>query len=398
MRATFFFFWVIALGWSASAANIVPGVTKNYEAGVFPDGDDDATWEDAQQTTDFQFNFSGGAQVPIAVNDPIVFAIDRAYLFPAAVANAPSGDTLGSTEDATFEIWFKPDDLLGDHVLFECGGQGSGTAFILQSNQLHFISQSGNNANRMKATVVLPPTSTGRYNQVVGSIDFLGGGAGSIALYLNHVEAGTNDALGASYNGFGGGNGSGLGTFSGNYAGNNDILTGGITPFNGGIAIVRYYRNRVLNLAEVGTNYLAVTEAPPSIHLFSAHPTNITLGQMTLLSWNVSNAVSLVIDPGPIPITNGMGSLALTPSNTTVYTLTASNGAGAVVAHAQVVVDGLILDPMINEFMASNDRTLDDGNTAKYFEGLCPEPFQFSLSSSWSSLLHSSSECRPCEG
>ena len=128
---------------TARALDITPGAAKDYVAGVFPDGDNDATWEDRLETSDFQFTFNNGAQTPVAVNDPAVYGITQTYVFPAARATAPAGNILAATLGASFEIWFRPDDLTGNHILFECGGQGSGTSFILEGSQLHFIAQSG---------------------------------------------------------------------------------------------------------------------------------------------------------------------------------------------------------------------------------------------------------------
>ena len=49
---------------------------------------------------------------------------------------------------ASFEIWFKPEDLNDNHTLFEVGGQGSGSTLAMQGDQLHWITQTGNNSNR----------------------------------------------------------------------------------------------------------------------------------------------------------------------------------------------------------------------------------------------------------
>jgi len=77
----------------------------------------------------------------------------------------------------------------------------------------------------------------------------------------------------------------------------------------------------------------------PKINKFEATPSVINQGEVTYLSWSVSNADSVSID-------NGIGSVALTgeipvsPNNTTFYTLTATNFAGEASARTQIMVQG----------------------------------------------------------
>lgn len=96
---------------------------------------------------------------------------------------------------------------------------------------------------------------------------------------------------------------------------------------------------------------------PPVIDTFEAIPGSIDQGESSTLSWSVSGGAGATID-------HGIGNVALSgtrvvsPDMTTVYTLTASNGAGSATATAQVVVSapspsppaGL---PVINSFTAN---------------------------------------------
>jgi hypothetical protein len=96
----------------------------------------------------------------------------------------------------------------------------------------------------------------------------------------------------------------------------------------------------VLVLAIVLTLHLAgVFESVqlPMINNFVASPGSIATGQSSTLSWNVSNATGVIINQG-LGNVGLAGTVTVSPSTTTVYTLTASNNAGNVAATAQVVV------------------------------------------------------------
>jgi hypothetical protein len=86
----------------------------------------------------------------------------------------------------------------------------------------------------------------------------------------------------------------------------------------------------------------AVTPAAkPTISSFSASPPSITQGQQTVLSWNVSGATTVTIQPlvGGIGLT---GSLTLTPNATVTYTLTATNEAGSATGSVTINVTPVV--------------------------------------------------------
>ena len=76
---------------------------------------------------------------------------------------------------------------------------------------------------------------------------------------------------------------------------------------------------------------------PPVINSFDANPQRISAGESATLSWEVSGATKVGIEPD-------VGSVALagrrmvSPASTTTYTLTAVNEAGTVTATVQVIV------------------------------------------------------------
>jgi hypothetical protein len=68
--------------------------------------------------------------------------------------------------------------------------------------------------------------------------------------------------------------------------------------------------------------------AKPTINSFTASPASISSGQRATLSWDVSGATTINIQPG-IGDTGPSGSLQLSPPDTITYTLTATNKAGS---------------------------------------------------------------------
>ncbi|MGJ8672887.1 sulfatase-like hydrolase/transferase [Rubritalea sp.] len=75
----------------------------------------------------------------------------------------------------------------------------------------------------------------------------------------------------------------------------------------------------------------------PIVTSFTASDSYIQPGESTTLSWSVSNATTLTLDPGAIDVT-GTNSLSVTPSATTTYTLTASEDDDSDVAQLQIGV------------------------------------------------------------
>ncbi len=100
------------------------------------------------------------------------------------------------------------------------------------------------------------------------------------------------------------------------------------------------------NLAGITIN----TGEAPVISSFNASPPTIAAGGFSTLSWSVTGATRASID-------QGIGNVALTgsrtvqPGSTTVYTLTASNAAGAsATATAQILVSGTSPAPVPQPF------------------------------------------------
>jgi hypothetical protein len=96
--------------------------------------------------------------------------------------------------------------------------------------------------------------------------------------------------------------------------------------------------NRVAAVTDTATVIVIPVDIAglPEIRTFSAEPGTITRGDSATLSWDVSNAGAVQIDPG-IGAFEPVGSVSVSPEETTVYTLTAYGG-GIVVGTTQLLV------------------------------------------------------------
>lgn len=86
----------------------------------------------------------------------------------------------------------------------------------------------------------------------------------------------------------------------------------------------------------------------PTISSFTAAPAAVAAGGSSTLSWSVSNATSLSLDPGIGAVTGN--SRSVSPAATTTYTLTATNASGSTTATATVTV---VPPPVITSFTAT---------------------------------------------
>jgi hypothetical protein len=116
------------------------------------------------------------------------------------------------------------------------------------------------------------------------------------------------------------------------------------------------YRVRATSMADTSRfaeSVVTVTKPPgtpalPKIHAFAAAAATINSGEGTTLSWEATGATGLSIEPGVGTVTGT--SVAVTPAETTTYTLRATNEAGSVTATATVTVRR---PPVITYFAAT---------------------------------------------
>ena len=81
-----------------------------------------------------------------------------------------------------------------------------------------------------------------------------------------------------------------------------------------------------------------ITPTLPFINSFTANPTSIISGESSTLTWNVTNATTLTINPGNMTFISPSGSKTVSPTTTTTYTLTATNSQGSVSSPVSVTV------------------------------------------------------------
>ncbi|MCX5996009.1 MAG: hypothetical protein NTV42_00005 [Chloroflexi bacterium] len=111
---------------------------------------------------------------------------------------------------------------------------------------------------------------------------------------------------------------------------------------------------------EVGTNVSVLIPGGPekmSIRVFTATPPNITEGDWTNLSWDVSGYGSVRIDPD-IGDVSMSGSRTVQPLQDTVYTIFGSNAEGVVTASTKVTVTPLHLYTLVLYSIAAEDGTV----------------------------------------
>lgn len=105
---------------------------------------------------------------------------------------------------------------------------------------------------------------------------------------------------------------------------------------------------------------VTVTDPPcPVVNTFTASPSNALPGQAVTLTWNVSNAVDVRIDGTPVA---SSGSMIVSASATTTYTLTAAGAANWCPQTAQATVT-ITPCPRIESFVA-NPSTITLGQSS----------------------------------
>ena len=104
---------------------------------------------------------------------------------------------------------------------------------------------------------------------------------------------------------------------------------------------------------------VTVNPAPPTVDSFTAAATTITAGETTTLSWTTSGAtgVSIDNDVGAVAVD---GNVTVSPTATTIYTLTATGAGGTATSSATVTVNPA--PPTVDSFTAAA-TTITAGET-----------------------------------
>ena len=100
----------------------------------------------------------------------------------------------------------------------------------------------------------------------------------------------------------------------------------------------------------------------PVVDSFDVNPGTIATGESSVLNWNVSDAAAVSIEPG-IGNVALAGTRVVSPSETTVYILTATNEAGSITATAKVTIAAVPIHTVELFSIAS-----EDGHVKKYGE------------------------------
>ncbi len=86
----------------------------------------------------------------------------------------------------------------------------------------------------------------------------------------------------------------------------------------------------------------ATTPSAPIISSFTADDTTIDEGDSVTLSWSVTDASTVTINPGGLIVALS-GSTSVSPNETTTYTLTATNSAGSNSASIHIAVNPAVI-------------------------------------------------------
>ncbi len=245
---------IYAAGHQTTSSAPTPSNSWIAGAGADSDGGSNGLWEPFIGSTPWTFNDTPPL---VAVNDAYVTGIDHAYTASARIPGASNPEMLFSTTDSgTLELWFKPTDLVGTHVLFETGGNGSGTVLALVDGQLQMVAQQ----DSLTQLTTSADLSSLEWTQIVAVISNPLDGSGSLTLYLNGQLIDFDSLpVGSGFNRWGGDNGAGLGRITGVVA--TDLA--GVTDFDGQMAVFNHYR-RALNAQEVRTLHRSMVAPEPS--------------------------------------------------------------------------------------------------------------------------------------
>lgn len=116
----------------------------------------------------------------------------------------------------------------------------------------------------------------------------------------------------------------------------------------------------LLSLILVGCPQPTPPASKPIISTFSAAPATLEQGSKSTLSWQVSGADTLTINPENIAVI-GKTSLEVSPFVTTTYTLTATNTVGNTEAQTTITVNVPPLEPKVNPKVVPPQPTIPDG-------------------------------------
>ncbi|HOD82834.1 MAG: PEP-CTERM motif protein [Planctomycetes bacterium ADurb.Bin126] len=252
-------------------ATVAPKPVLNYDAAQDPTPTD-GLWNDLggfSTSHDWAINNNaGGARLVDAASDPI-YTPGKAYTFNGTTDTATTAEFEAvpgnpSDDSASFEILFKPSDLVGQEILFETGGTGNGTGLAIDGNKVLFVPSSGSAAT---TKLLSYEGLTGDYVHVVGVLEKAGTALGNGVLAYLYVDNVLVDSVEIpNFADWCGTDDSGLGQVNGAAGGNNTGWLSGFGNFSGEIAVMRFY-DTALTAGDVGLLNQALVPEPATMAL-----------------------------------------------------------------------------------------------------------------------------------
>lgn len=241
--------------------SVAPIATLEYDA-TNESNTGDAIWQEQNQTHNpgtVDWDVSG--QMRMGTNERNM-GIDAAYAFDgtdfATLGNGNMEALPGNptNNSASFEIWFRPTDLVGQEVLWEVGGDTDGASFTLNNDVLQFAAK--DNANTAGDAASLAGLED--FIQAVGVVDLEND---LVTLFVNGQEVSNLGANAFAGGDWAGSNVSGLGGADGQTGANGGLFgaLAGYGNFDGKIAIARFYEE-ALTAADVAALF-AQNQAVP---------------------------------------------------------------------------------------------------------------------------------------
>jgi hypothetical protein len=244
------------------SALAAPDATLNYEAWMDTNGS--AKWENTGTadvaTTVFDWGLTNVTLQPFVSDTFDTSLITNTYSFNGTSSVGKYEDynngAIGAnptTGPATFEMLFKPTDFLGQEILFETGGSGSGLAISLDANILKFKPKT-NGANNTAATFDLTTLDAAAQADFIHFVGLVDPSTNTAQIYVNGLLVSTLNAT-SGINDWGGTDNSGLGSTNGTEA----QWGGSGKYYEGDIALYRFY-NSYLAPADVVGLYDAIVD------------------------------------------------------------------------------------------------------------------------------------------
>ncbi|MGI9242432.1 MAG: LamG-like jellyroll fold domain-containing protein [Verrucomicrobiales bacterium] len=167
--------------------------------------------------------------------------------------------------NVSWELVFRPGDFTGTHTLFNTGGNGDGTAFVLTGSVVDFRFQDANaDAQRLIVAADLATIGTAEdFYHLIGLADVETAATGTGTLYVNgELAAGPTTSTG-TINDWDGGDLAELGK-GGNIPGGNPFA---FDAFSGDIAIFSYFGGRLLSEETIMERYTALAGNPSAFEI-----------------------------------------------------------------------------------------------------------------------------------